>query len=252
MGDINIDLLKDTPLREKWNDVYCNFELDQIIQKPTRVTENSQTLIDHIYVSTDVHVVQSDVVENSLSDHFVVFACISTKNNLYVPKQNHHTIKYRNFRQLNPEQLNQDLYNAPWTSYRSDSVNEALQSFMETFTTIINKHIPLVTKRVKRIKQPGWLTEDILEAIKLRDSAMKKRKHRAYKHYRNKVTKLINEAKTNYYKDYVENNNNNPSKLSKMFNELSGKNRNNNEPTSINLDNNMTLTDEQDIANAFN
>jgi len=251
MGDINIDFLKDTPLREKWHDVYSNFELDQIIRKPTRITENTQTLIDHIYISADVHITHADVVECSLSDHFVVYACVNTKNNLHVPKHTHQTIKYRNFRKFEQEQFNQDLYNAPWSCYQTDSVNEALQMFMDTFTTIVDKHIPLVTKRAKRQKQPEWLTDEILESIKLRDSAMKKKEHRTYKYYRNKTTKLINNAKKTYYRDYVENNKNNPSKLSKMFNQLSGKN-NKNPITLIKLDDDLTTTNEQDIANAFN
>ena len=38
----------------KWNQLYENFNLHQQICKPTRIITNSETLIDHIYVTTKV------------------------------------------------------------------------------------------------------------------------------------------------------------------------------------------------------
>ncbi len=109
----------------------------------------------------------------------------------------------------------------------------------------------MITKRVKKETQPGWITDKILENINRRDSSKRNGNHNAYKHHRNTVTKLINKAKTDYYKTYVENSENNPGKLSKLFKELSGKNSNTNTITSITLEN-ATITSEHDIANAFN
>jgi hypothetical protein len=70
-------------------------------------------------------------------------------------------------------------------------VDEALDSFMKTFTQITDKHIPLLSKRVKRSKQPGWINDEILQAINLRDDAKTKRNELEYKRYRNLTTNLI-------------------------------------------------------------
>ena len=38
MGDLNINVLKVCPLGRKWSEVHHNFNLEQVIDKPTRIT----------------------------------------------------------------------------------------------------------------------------------------------------------------------------------------------------------------------
>ena len=45
----------------------------QLIDKPTRVTENSRSLLDVILVSDPVLVKSSGVLEITISDHFLVY-----------------------------------------------------------------------------------------------------------------------------------------------------------------------------------
>ena len=61
-----------------------NFELEQIVTKPTRTTTTTSTLIYHIYryVNSNVNYINhSDVIQWSISDHFPVYAAIETDNN---------------------------------------------------------------------------------------------------------------------------------------------------------------------------
>ena len=53
MGDLNIDMLKKVPKR--WEDLCNLYSLSQMVQQPTRITSNSKTLIDHIYVTKPEH-----------------------------------------------------------------------------------------------------------------------------------------------------------------------------------------------------
>ena len=50
MGDINIDIISDKKdkLQESWISITTNIQLNQIIKEPTRVTNTSETLIDHM------------------------------------------------------------------------------------------------------------------------------------------------------------------------------------------------------------
>ena len=68
-----------------------------------------------------------------------------------------------------------DSQNAPWLTIGAEniSMDQYLQSFIYTFTKIIDKHLPLVTKRIKRTKQPEWITNNILLAINKRENAKK-------------------------------------------------------------------------------
>ena len=68
-------------------------ELNQIIKTPTRVTDNTKTLIDHIYVNNDLPVLQSAPINYSISDHFLVFSVLNLKNN---SKQVRYVIKLTN------------------------------------------------------------------------------------------------------------------------------------------------------------
>ena len=93
LGDFNIDLLPDRnhPHVKLWTDVVSNFELEQIITQPTRITETTSTLIDHIYVNTNVNIKNSDVIQWSISDLFPVYAAIETDNNLKNKTNNKNT-----------------------------------------------------------------------------------------------------------------------------------------------------------------
>ena len=47
MGDFNID---GTSCIKKWQNLVQLFNLSQLVSEPTRITETSSTLIDHIYI----------------------------------------------------------------------------------------------------------------------------------------------------------------------------------------------------------
>ena len=52
MGDMNIDILDGlNTVRSAWQDTIDGHQLTHIVRDPTRVTADTQTLIDHIYVS---------------------------------------------------------------------------------------------------------------------------------------------------------------------------------------------------------
>ena len=70
LGDFNIDYKADVP--KLWRDICLSYNLDQVIREPTRVAETSSTLIDHIYVSSELNVAEQAVSGLSLSDQYSV------------------------------------------------------------------------------------------------------------------------------------------------------------------------------------
>ena len=77
MGDFNIDLISNT--NNKWSHLVQTFEILPLVQEPTRVTETSATLIDHVYSSNPVNISNCFVSKLSIGDHFPV--CFSRKIN---------------------------------------------------------------------------------------------------------------------------------------------------------------------------
>ena len=52
-------------------DFFLSFS--QLVCDPTRVTENSSTLIDHIYTNFDENITHVHVCKISISDHYAIF-----------------------------------------------------------------------------------------------------------------------------------------------------------------------------------
>ena len=60
------------------------FDLTQFVQMPTRVTQASSTLIDHVYSSHPENITNCFVSALSISDHFPI--CFTRKINSKIPK----------------------------------------------------------------------------------------------------------------------------------------------------------------------
>ena len=72
MGDFNIDLNPCT--NNIWSILLQMFDLTQLFQEPTRVTQSSASLIDHVYSSHPENISSCFVSKLSTSDHFPVFS----------------------------------------------------------------------------------------------------------------------------------------------------------------------------------
>ena len=60
--------------------------------------------------------------------------------------------------------------NAPFNKVEYvEDPNDALKIWYNLFNEILNKHAPIVTKRVKRDKQPEWYNTEVQYARQMRD-----------------------------------------------------------------------------------
>ena len=95
----------------------------------------------------------------------------------------------------NKEDFQQALLDSYWSCVMtSDNVSEAWNCFKSKFMSIINNIAPVKECRIKQRTQP-WMTSDILNCIKERDSAFhifKKHKSEcnfnSFKEIRNKIS----------------------------------------------------------------
>ena len=80
MGDYNINLLNSEthgPTSDFINDMYSK-SMFPLINKPTRITKYSATLIDNIYTNnmTDRHGFKQGILYTDISDHLPVYHCL--------------------------------------------------------------------------------------------------------------------------------------------------------------------------------
>ncbi len=88
-----------------------------------------------------------------------------------VPQSKHHTITYRSFKDFDETSFLNDLTSVPWNIVRLfEEPNDMVDTWSTLFLDVVNKQVPLKQHRVKRENQPQWLTPEIIDAIKSRDT----------------------------------------------------------------------------------
>ena len=82
VGDFNIDLLKFQNHRktETFIDLIFSKGYLPAITKPTRITEHSATLLDHIYTNKINKSYNSGILISDVSDHFATFTICYDKH----------------------------------------------------------------------------------------------------------------------------------------------------------------------------
>ena len=108
-----------------------------------------------IYVSSETNMSHCCVVKSGLS-HFAPFVVINTKV-MYKSGNStgmHTKILYCDLKKLNFIDFSNNLASITWPEVIDTEVNDILSLFVRTFSKVVDKHIPLIEKRVKREKQP--------------------------------------------------------------------------------------------------
>ena len=105
MGDFNIDYK--SCINRKWFNMVQLFDLSQLVSEPTRITEISAIIIDHVYTNRPENVTECFISHFSISDHFPV--CFTKKVNCKVTKNEHVTTTYRCFKQFEESVFLRDL-----------------------------------------------------------------------------------------------------------------------------------------------
>jgi hypothetical protein len=251
IGDFNIDAMSNNASRiyDQWNDIININNFTQVVTEPTRITERTSTIIDHIYVQNTEHVKEVLVPQISVSDHFAV--CLTWKKRGFY-NNSAKFITYRNMNKFNENMFIDDLNNNIFTHLNDDSncVNDLVTDLTNNFTSILDKHAPLKEKRIKHITQPIWFNNKIKECILARDRAKRKGQTAQYKKLRNNVVNMVKKAKMAHYHKVINESKGKSRDLWKHMGELRGKTKDKG-PSVISIDNEL-CSDPHKITNSFN
>ena len=242
---------------KKFLNILCSYALFPCIDKPTRITSSSSTLIDNILTNTFDKVNHSGILYYDVSDHLPIFIISSQfkSNNI---KQK--AVKYRKESTENVAALNDDLLKEQWLDvYEENDVNIAYEKFITKLKRYYDKNIPLVQiKPYRNIARNPWITRGILNSIKTRNHLYKSyickpstQNHNRYKQYRNKLTKTIRTSKTMYYSQELQKAEGDINSTWKVINRLINKVNPQHNVSTI-KSNDQEIKDPSDIANAFN
>ena len=161
------------------------------IRDSTRITASSATLIDHIYTNCQSLASNAGVKSISASDHYAVECTWSTDAPHY-KKINHHYTYRRSYAKFNEACFLSDLSSVPFSNiYNTIDPNQAADTWCDTFLTVLNKHAPLKRHRVRKSDTPAWMTEEIRQAMKLREGK--------FEEFKNTFQKIVNTGFTCFF-----------------------------------------------------
>lgn len=259
LGDFNINLLKHnshSPTNNFLNTLLAH-GFFPLINKPTRITTDSITLIDNIL--TNVHDLQmnSGIWVVDISDHLPVFTILPKRNKTSMTKK---IIQKRSFTKENQDKFKNLLQIQDWHSLNNiPNVNNMYSTFTHIIQKLYSKAFPIQTLRLKstEIYRP-WLTKAIRNSIRKKHSLYKNyqklrsiESHSAYKVYRNKLTTILRKAEKMYYLHKLESVKQNCAKTWKILNSIISRTPKRETLEEI-VHNNKTIRDPKQIANNFN
>ena len=160
LGDLNIDIsdTNRTSTATNYLNMIQSYGLLPLITKPTRVTETTSTILDHILTNDVHHCILPEIIQYDLSDHYPVFCTVfdpsSEKCGKFGMKQMVRDLT--NFLQDNFISDLEDFsfeFNSTLATKEINyhSFNEIFQIFIQIIKNVINKYCPI--KLISRKKQ---------------------------------------------------------------------------------------------------
>jgi len=209
MGDFNINLLNHDNHAGASNylNTLLNFGQLPLITLPSRVTDHSFSLIDHVSSNTKDKFIESGLVYSSLSDHYPVF-CIK---NVKTAKSSFQD-KYK--RKINEKTIaifKDNLNNVDWSSVNNQlNPSLAFNTFENTLSECFKKSFPLVKANLSKKKSPvePWMTAAMLVSRKNKNKLESKsiksptpENINNYKNFKRVYRSILRKAKNSYYQD---------------------------------------------------
>ena len=230
MGDFNVDFSKrNMNSLTVVKDFMKNNGFKQIISDYTRISNMGRSCIDWILTDCD-YVDQSGVLNDLLSDHYPIF-CVRKKKREVVKKEWKYVRQYKNY---NKNVFENSLTRADWHDFDTTvDIDEKWDIFLSKLNDILSVMCPYKNVYVRSRKTP-WMSPDIIFYMKERAKLCKifKKTGSAQifelcRHLRNKVTRMVRNAKSNYIKDNLTVNHNNPRKFWRILKSVFDENRTN-------------------------
>lgn len=260
MGDYNIDLMKNDshkPTTDFVNMMFSN-ALIPLINKPTRITSHSATIIDNIFsnkLHNDGILVQGNLTTD-LSDHFAQFHIIeqSPKNK---PNTEYMFIRVKN--QTNIEKYSNSINSFNWSDIEQyTDCNQAYQYLSKSLEKIFNESFPVQRVKKRYRNRLPWLTDGLRKSIKQKNKLYKKYvkfqtsyNKKTYNIYNNKLKAILKKSEKEYYHHSLAKCTNNLKKTWSIIKEVLNRNKSSKINDTFTY-NNQTTSDKNIIANKFN
>ena len=163
----------------------------------------------------------------------------------------------RQLKNFNEDEFLRDLRVNEWNRVSMlNNPNEMWNTWKHLLMSVIDKHAPLKTKRIRNNRSP-WITNELLREIYKRDFLKKKPTSindplvwKEFKDARNKVNNSIKKAKRKYFSEKLDASKCDPRKAWRLIDELQSRQCKYSKVSQI-KSGHQVFTSPEDIAEAF-
>ena len=222
LGDFNVNLLNynsHTPTTNYVNFLFSKQFLPYIIH-PSRVSENSSTLIDNIFANISDSETVSGNILTQITDHFPQFLILKHAGISYKDLQYYQ----HDFSRFNADDLLNDFNNLDLAFLNDNSldVDAEFNRFLSILDELVKTHATLrkLSKRDIKFRNKPWISGKIQKMMHLRDRLLRnlaKNNDQSlkdlYKKFRNRVSESLRESKASYFHNFFQKNSNNMKQL---------------------------------------
>lgn len=186
LGDFNIDL-SDTYNRNRTllNNFEEFFQFEQLIECPTRCSNNRDSLLDLLFVTPHVPIAQSGLIDMShISDHSIIYCSL----NIVVKKPDRRCVLRRCLYDIPEREFAIAAENIPWSEVSlADDIDVKVSLLSNFMISLFDRFAPLKYIKLNNKNAP-WISEPLKLLIK--------EKNRAYVVYKKSNT----ECNREYYR----------------------------------------------------
>lgn len=229
VGDINLNLCSNNKITNEYLDLMNGKGYKPYITSYTRVTEKSETCLDHIFLKISDKMIKyksGNILKTNITDHFSVSLNLGYKGN--INKNISHKITYK---KIDYNKL-KDLLSQDNLFSDLKEINSEVNQMVSTFVNTLNRFIEISSREItiphKKKPLKPWMVPGLINAINKKDKMYKKLKKEPFNNklredlrvYKNTLNKLIISTKNNYYTNEINRNSKNPRNLWKCINDI--------------------------------
>ena len=155
--DLNVDLQRpDVHATKRYSDILKTMSLQQLVSKPTRTTQHSSTLIDHIITNIPNQVTHTDIISSlMISDLDARYVCINVRITRFVPRYKF----IRNEKNFNADAFIEDFERLPLSIvYSTEDPDMQVDLLSSLIRECIDRHAPLKHTKLTRPPTP-WMKD---------------------------------------------------------------------------------------------
>ena len=253
-GDFNVNTLTQPSCNlatQEFKNIFSSNFYSPLIQKPTRITEHSATLIDNIYCNVPELSSNSaaGILKVSISDHFAIFCVLK-----YATIQDKTKIvRKRHFGERNIATFTTRLNNENWDFV---FMSECAQSAFSRFQSVIDLHFSTVFKiQTRTINYKNRLRAQIKFKNVMHSRAITLNNKTTFENYnraKNMLKSSLRNAEIQYYSHQLDMHKTDISRSWKILKNIIGKHSCRSKPTMHFNINNESVSNSTDIAESFN